>query len=182
VLSAGVHLADQFDVTKLQAKLGGFARLYCPIAQTLDLSYHWSIMGNRFNVRLPGARIKHQMGSASIKMYDKFGLILRIEVTVNDITFFKQYREVRHRNGESTMQWAKMKKSIYSLPALQETLLAANRRYLLLKRLHVHGLIKKVSRRYKYYLTELGRQVVAMALKLREMVIIPELARLAVQA
>jgi len=52
----------------------------------------------------------------------------------------------------------------------------------LLKRLRVHGLIKKVGRRYKYYLTELGRQVVAMALKLREMVIIPELARLAAQA
>jgi DNA-binding HxlR family transcriptional regulator len=52
----------------------------------------------------------------------------------------------------------------------------------LLKRLRVHGLIKKVSRHYKYYLTELGRQVVTMTLKLREMVIIPELARLAVQA
>jgi hypothetical protein len=24
-------------------------------------------------------------------MYDKFGLILRIEVTVNDVTFFKQF-------------------------------------------------------------------------------------------
>ena len=52
----------------------------------------------------------------------------------------------------------------------------------LLKRLRVHGPIKKVGRRYKYYLTELGRQIVALALKLREMVIIPELARLAAQA
>lgn len=47
----------------------------------------------------------------------------------------------------------------------------------LLKRLRVHGLIKKVGNRYKYYLTALGRQVAAMALKLREMVIIPELAQ-----
>jgi hypothetical protein len=46
----------------------------------------------------------------------------------------------------------------------------------LLKRLRVHGLIKKIARRYKYYLTEFGRQVVLMALKLREMVIIPQLA------
>jgi hypothetical protein len=44
------------------------------------------------------------------------------------------------------------------------------------KRLRVHGLIKKVGKRYKYYLTEFGRQVVVMALKLRETVIIPELA------
>ena len=40
----------------------------------------------------------------------------------------------------------------------------------------VIGTIKKVGRRYKYYLTEFGRQVALMALKLREMVIIPELA------
>jgi DNA-binding HxlR family transcriptional regulator len=46
----------------------------------------------------------------------------------------------------------------------------------LLKRLRMHGLIKKVGKRYKYYLTEFGRQVAAMALKLREMVVIPELA------
>lgn len=46
----------------------------------------------------------------------------------------------------------------------------------LLKRLRVHGIIKKVDRRYKYYLTEFGRQVALMALKLREMVIIPRLA------
>ena len=46
----------------------------------------------------------------------------------------------------------------------------------LLKRLPVHGLIKKVGRTYKYYLTESGRQVVVMAWELREMVVIPELA------
>lgn len=45
----------------------------------------------------------------------------------------------------------------------------------LLKRLR-HGLIKKVSKRYKYYLTEFGRQAATMALKLREMTVIPQLA------
>ena len=39
-------------------------------------------MGNRFNVRIEGTRIKHTMGPVSIKLYDKFGLILRIETTV----------------------------------------------------------------------------------------------------
>jgi DNA-binding IclR family transcriptional regulator len=47
----------------------------------------------------------------------------------------------------------------------------------LLKRLRVHGLLKKVGRRYKYYLTDLGRQVAALALKLREIVVIPMLAQ-----
>jgi len=36
--------------------------------------------------------------------------------------------------------------------------------------------IKKIGKRYKYYLSEFGRQAAAMALKLREMVVIPELA------
>ena len=54
-------------------------------------------MGNRFNVRWLGTRIKHQMGPVTIKMYDKFNVVLRIETTVNDVSFFKQYRRVHHR-------------------------------------------------------------------------------------
>ncbi len=210
-------------------------------------------MGNRFNKRWIGTRIKHQMGPVSIKMYDKFNLILRIETTVNNVAFFKQYRQVQHRDGSTTMRWAPMKKTIHSLPALREVLSASNQRYLkfissiatpqvgveqlhrlaetktedqhrhkgfnlfseedtflfrtllqgefcisgftnkqlrtqylsnksasqvtrLLKRLRVHGVIKKVGKRYKYYLTDFGRQTAAMALKLREIVVIPTLA------
>jgi len=44
-----------------------------------------------------------------------------------------------------------------------------------LKRLRTHGLIKKIGRRYKYYLTTLGRTVAMAALKLRQLVIIPAL-------
>jgi hypothetical protein len=42
-----------------------------------------------------------------------------------------------------------------------------------LKRLRLHGLIKKIGHRYKYYLTTSGRAVIATALKLRELVVIP---------
>jgi hypothetical protein len=209
-------------------------------------------LGNRFNKRWLGTRIKHQMGPVSIKMYDKFHLALRIETIVNNVTFFKHYRQVQHRDGSTSMRWAPMKKTIHSLPALRELLSAANGRYLkfisaiatphvgveklhklaetktenqhrhkgfnlfseehtclfrtllqgeffisgftnkqlhaylsnnsasqvtrLLKRLRVHGVIKKVGRRYKYYLTDFGRQAAAMALKLREMVVVPAFA------
>jgi hypothetical protein len=37
----------------------------------------------------------------------------------------------------------------------------------LLKRLRIHGLIKKIGGRYKYYLTTFGRTIVTAALKLR---------------
>ncbi len=46
----------------------------------------------------------------------------------------------------------------------------------ILRRLRTHGLIKKASHCYKYYLTALGKQVVALGLKLKELVIIPELS------
>jgi hypothetical protein len=58
-------------------------------------------LGNRFNHRWLGTRIKHQMGPVAIKLYDKFNAILRIETTVNNVTFFKQYRQVQHRNGST---------------------------------------------------------------------------------
>ena len=45
-----------------------------------------------------------------------------------------------------------------------------------LKRLRTHGLIKKIGHTYKYYVTSFGKQAVTTALKLRELVIIPELA------
>jgi hypothetical protein len=45
----------------------------------------------------------------------------------------------------------------------------------LIKRLRKHGLIRKIAKTYKYYLTSLGRRVILTALKLREMFIIPYL-------
>jgi len=221
------------------------------LGRKLSTQYEGEV-GNRFNIRIEGTRIKHTMGPVSLKLYDKFGLILRIETTVNDLTFFKHYREVEHRDGAKETKWASMQKTIYSLPALREILEAANRRYLeflsaiedprngrdkldklsqtvqnegrsypgfnlfdsddealfsaiargefnisgmqnkalrrflpdknsgqvsrLLKRLRVHGLIKKVGHTYKYYLTRFGKAVITTGLKLRELVIIPQLS------
>jgi hypothetical protein len=209
-------------------------------------------MGNNFSTRIEGTRIKHVMGSASIKMYDKRSIILRIETTANDVSFFKHHRKVEQKNGETSYKVAPVKKSIYSLGDLRGLMADANRRYLAfisaledpsvgtkalnkvaepaaengrnyrgfnffsaeddlvlsaiargeftisgfrnkdlrkrmpgtspgwnsrcLKRLRVHGLIKRVGKTYKYYLTQLGRRVVLTGLKLREMVIIPSLA------
>ena len=61
---------------------------------------------------ITGAWIKHTMGPVSLKLYDKFSLILRIETTVNDLTFFRHYREVEHRDGTKETKWAAMQKTI----------------------------------------------------------------------
>lgn len=56
-------------------------------------------MGNRFNIRIEGTRIKHTMGPVTLKMYDKFGLILRLETIVNDVSFSPHHLEVEQRDG-----------------------------------------------------------------------------------
>ena len=46
----------------------------------------------------------------------------------------------------------------------------------LLKRLRLHGLAKKVGHTYRYYLTSLGKHTIATGLKLKNLVLIPQLA------
>src|SRR5207247_5134265 len=58
------------------------------------------------------------------------GIALRIETTTNDVSFFRHHRRVEHKDGSWQMKVAPVKKSIYSLPAIGQILLAANRRYL----------------------------------------------------
>jgi len=99
------------------------------LGQKLDPRYQGEV-GNNYNVRIEGSRIKHSMGSVSIKMYDKFSKILRIETTSNDISFFKHFREVVHRDGTTSHKMAPLKKNIYSLSFLTDNLKASNRRYL----------------------------------------------------
>jgi len=217
------------------------------LGQKLDPRYQGEI-GNNYNVRIEGSRVKHTMGSVSIKMYDKFSKILRIETTANDISFFKHFREVVHRDGTTSHEMAPLKKNIYSLSFLSENLKASNKRYLefisafdnkeigrkrlekvtsskiegnrnykgfnffckddlliliaiirgefningfrnknlqkllgftaskisrLIKRLRVHGLIKKASDSYKYYITKIGKETIIMAQKIKELVLVP---------
>jgi hypothetical protein len=66
----------------------------------------------------------------TIKIYDKFGLVLRIETTTNDASAFNHYRKVEHQHGPATYGLAPLKKNIYSLNHLREILRGCNRRYL----------------------------------------------------
>ncbi len=209
-------------------------------------------LGSRLSTRIEGTCIKHRMGSASVKIYDKFKRVLRIETTTNDVSFFKHHRKVEHRDGSVTRELAPLKKSIYSIIDLREILLGCNSRYLdflsslddysngrralrqltetktdhgaqvrgfnffdaaeqnllraiqrpefnihglrradlkrylpsvsngklsrYLKRLRILGLIKRVAKTYRYYLTRIGRSAVATCEKLTEFTIVQTLA------
>ncbi len=66
----------------------------------------------------------------TIKMYDKFGYVLRIECTRNDVGSFRVKRKVEYRDRTFSEQKAPMKKSIYSMYQLFTIMKAANYRYL----------------------------------------------------
>ena len=68
-------------------------------------------VGTNYNQRILGTRIKHHMGDVSIKMYDKFGHVLQIESTCNDIGAFRVKRKVEHRDGSLSEQKAPLKKA-----------------------------------------------------------------------
>jgi hypothetical protein len=209
-------------------------------------------IGSRFATRIEGTCIKHRFGKSSVKMYDKFGVVLRLETTSNDVSSFKHHRKVEHRHGPATRALAPVKKTIYSLNDLRDILLGCNRRYLAylsalddvsagvraldrltrpravngktikgvnffnpveqallralqrpafniagirradlmplltklspagvsrqLQRLRHLGLIKRVARTYRYYLTRLGRAAIAASCRLTQHTIIPTLA------
>lgn len=202
-----------------------------------------------------GYRIKHKNGAISIKMYNKSGNVLRIEITFNNVSELKIEREVKQRNGQTVKKLANMKKSIYSMEHIIRFGKAATKRYLdflskmednskgiqelcqlterqtennknykgfnplnridflifrelldgmfiangftnknlktvlsqqlenlnwttskisrLIKRFRVFGLVKKVNKRYRYFLTEKGRLLMIVAVKLRTMTAIP---------
>jgi hypothetical protein len=95
-------------------------------------------IGSRLSTRIEGRCIKHYMGAAGVKVYDKFSRVLRVETTVNDLSFFKHHRKVEHKDRHVTRELAPLKKTIYdqrkslwdSLIDLREILLGCNRRYL----------------------------------------------------
>jgi hypothetical protein len=219
------------------------------LGHKLDPKYKQEVGGD-FELKVEGRRIKHRMGPASLKMYDKFGLILRIETTTSDVSFFKHHRRVEHKDGSSEMKMAPMQKTIYNIGQLCPLMAACNRRYLawlaaiddpsvplkdldklarracdgerssrgfnffsvddldviqtladgrwaisglrnrdlrmlldktahqvshLLRRMRLHGLIKKAGGTFKYHVTAMGKRVLSAGLRLREALIIPSL-------
>lgn len=79
--------------------------------------------------RFPGARIKHRMKNNWIKMYDKFGQILRIETVINQPREFR-VRRLCSRNGQRQMSWMPMNKGIANLFRYREISVASHSRYL----------------------------------------------------
>jgi len=83
-------------------------------------------VGSHYVTRPFGTCVKHRFGDAAIKMYDKGGVVLRIETTANDVSVFRHHRRVEHRDGPATIELAEVRKTIYSLTDLRESALTAS--------------------------------------------------------
>src|SRR5262245_45891778 len=79
--------------------------------------------------RVPGARIKHRVKNNWLKMYDKFGQVLRIETVINNPREFKVRRRVQ-RQGRSQLAWCPMNKGVANFYHYHKVARAANERYL----------------------------------------------------
>ena len=185
-------------------------------------------------------------------MYDKFGLVLRIETTSNDVRKFTIFRPVHHRDGTVEMKQTAASKDIFYMNDVNEKMHDANKRYIeyisgfeehsigreklnkvtekvvennrsyrglnffnkedenilktimlgefnisgfrnkdirqkiktksqgqisrIIKSLRIHGVIKKVAKKYKYYVTENGKDILLSIFRMKELYIIPSLS------
>jgi hypothetical protein len=133
---------DLLFVSK-QALAGLFARLVEYAWLTFSPKRVLGFLGRKWHERFdgevqthgkterdPGACIKHTMKGNRLKMYDKFGLLLRVETVINQPGEFKVYRECQHRDGSASKGWFGMCKGVGNLHHDQSHALACNRRYL----------------------------------------------------
>ncbi len=136
------ELATDLIFTSREALAGLYPRLLDHAAVNFSAKDILSFLGRRFHPRFdgevltscqkgrwPGARVKHRMKNNWLKMYDKFGLILRIETVINDPREFR-VRRLRTRAGRPRMVWCPMNKGVINLYRYREVSLVANQRYL----------------------------------------------------
>jgi hypothetical protein len=67
--------------------------------------------------RIPGARIKHRIKENWLKMYDKAGSVLRVEIVINNPEEFKVRKKVTRKNRR-VMEWVPMRKGVAYLFAI----------------------------------------------------------------
>jgi len=80
--------------------------------------------------RLEGTRVKHVLKGNRLKMYDKVGQVLRVEVVINQPREFRVWRPRRTKDGREVMAWQPLPKGVAWLWRYAEISRAASSRYL----------------------------------------------------
>ena len=79
--------------------------------------------------RPEGTRVKHRLGGNSLKMYDKFGVVLRIETTIHHAEGLKVYRP-KESDPQKKLAWQALRRSVADLHRRCELSRKANEAYL----------------------------------------------------
>jgi hypothetical protein len=102
------------------------------VMRFLGNKVHGSFLGQivtDFKNRPEGVRIKHRVGANSLKLYDKFGINLRVEATFHDASALKVFRP-KEGEPDGPLAWRPLRKGIADIHRRAELSQAADERYL----------------------------------------------------
>jgi hypothetical protein len=134
--STDVLFADKTDLATLRQHLYEHAALCFGAEQVMTFlgrKYRETFRGEvktHWQRRQAGAAVKHWMKRNAIKMYDKDGVVLRIETVINDPREFKVHRLRHKQNGQAEVGWFPMSKGVANLYRYADVSRKANARYL----------------------------------------------------
>jgi len=99
------------------------------LGRKLHPLYEGEVLTSCRKEREPGARIKHRVGDNWLKMYDKFGRMLRVETVINNPKGFKRPDTVKGPDGFQVV-WKPLGKAVGNFRRYQEIARSSNLRYL----------------------------------------------------
>ena len=105
-------------------------KIYSYLGRKWHEKFDGEVGTNFKSVREPGACIKHFMKRNWLKMYDKLGVMLRVETVINQPGEFQVFRDCRHRDGSTSKGWFAMCKGVGNLHHYQSHAFSCNGRYL----------------------------------------------------
>jgi hypothetical protein len=134
--STDVMFADKSTLAALRGRLYQHATMCFGAEQVMTFlgrKYRGTFQGEvktHWYRREPGAAVKHWIKRNAIKMYDKDGLVLRIETVINDPREFRVHRARHKQNGSTQVGWFPMSKGVANLYRYADVSQKANARYL----------------------------------------------------
>ena len=133
--STDVLFADRQALTTLRPRLYEHAALCFDPPQVMTFlgrKYRETFAGDvktYWHRREPGAGVRHCVKRNVLKMYDKAGVVLRIETVINQAKEFFVHRWLPKQNGTKQLGWFPLTKAVASLYRYAQVGAKANERY-----------------------------------------------------
>jgi len=196
------ELSDKISIEKLHRKLDEFAWRFCPVYKDFNLRYHWSVMQAEYATDIVFKKQEglQQIYSALVATaihtvkpeniatflghkldgrYKEVGRERLEKITSSKSENNRNYKGFNFFSADDLTILMAIVRGEFNINGFRnknmQKLLGFNGGKIsrLIKRLRVHGLIKKAADSYKYYLTKIGKETIIMAQKIKEPVLVP---------